>query len=437
MKKRLSPIAWLSILCGVLPMVIVHAEPRTQNNIPALLQFAEQYQQRSQPKQVLPQANEPAKPATSKNQHQEQPKLKVSVRHINSWQTKDAELQRQIATIAELKQQLTTLRELQQKQQKTTKMPSLDWQGIALLAKNLRQAVALTPTEQQTVALLKQAEQQRAQLSTLKSQYNDLQQQLQQARTETERQVAESSNALALLRKNSEAKIAGLQKNLTAMQAYSVPQLNTEMLKKAKNRQSYAAGVSLGEEILQMQAEHARWGVQTDKQLILAGIHDTFTGKQHLTDNELNAVLANTEKELTTAREKSLASQSKNNSEYLAKFKRDKQAKQASSGFWYKIDYAGDTAITAGASVDVVVKEMLTNGTVIQDMAANGATLSQPVADFPPLFKEAISLLKNHGSMTLVAPPELAYGEKGYPPKVPPNATMVYQLRIAEMYPAK
>jgi FKBP-type peptidyl-prolyl cis-trans isomerase FkpA len=68
-------------------------------------------------------------------------------------------------------------------------------------------------------------------------------------------------------------------------------------------------------------------------------------------------------------------------------------------------------------------------------METNGATLSQPVADFPPLFKEAISLLKNHGSMTLVVPPELAYGEKGYPPKVPPNATMVYTLRIAEMYP--
>lgn len=30
----------------------------------------------------------------------------------------------------------------------------------------------------------------------------------------------------------------------------------------------------------------------------------------------------------------------------------------------------------------------------------------------------------------MVVPPALAYGETGYPPKVPPNATMVYELRI-------
>ncbi len=87
--------------------------------------------------------------------------------------------------------------------------------------------------------------------------------------------------------------------------------------------------------------------------------------------------------------------------------------------------------------LDVVVKEMLTDGTVIQDMEAGGVTLSQPVADFPALFKEAIGLLKNHGAMTLVVPPALAYGEKGYPPKVPPNATVVYQLRIADMAPVQ
>lgn len=30
----------------------------------------------------------------------------------------------------------------------------------------------------------------------------------------------------------------------------------------------------------------------------------------------------------------------------------------------------------------------------------------------------------------MVVPPELAYGNVGYPPKVPPSATMVYELRV-------
>ncbi|VEI61893.1 FKBP-type peptidyl-prolyl cis-trans isomerase fkpA precursor [Serratia fonticola] len=343
-------------------------------------------------------------------------------------------MQRQQATIAELKQQLAALREQQPKEVKT---PAIDFTGISRLAKNLRQALAITPTEQLVVEQLKQAEQQRTQLATLTSQNSDLQHQLLLARTEAERRVTQSDNALSALRKSSDVQITQLRTQLSAAQASSPQQVNAESLKTAKTRQDYAAGVSLGEEILQMQAERSRWGVNTDKQLILAGISDTFAGERRLADDVLNAALSGAEKEVNTAREKTLAGQAKSGGDYLATFKQDKLVKQAESGFWYKIDYAGDTAIAAGASVDVVVKEMLTDGTVIQDMDASGATLSQPVEDFPPLFKEAISLLKNHGSMTLVVPPAQAYGEKGYPPKVPPNATMVYQLRIAEMYPLR
>ena len=76
------------------------------------------------------------------------------------------------------------------------------------------------------------------------------------------------------------------------------------------------------------------------------------------------------------------------------------------------------------------MKEKLTDGTVIQDMDLSGKVLSQPLSEYPPLFREAISHLHNHGSLTMVVPPALAYGETGYPPKVPPNATMVYELRI-------
>lgn len=175
--------------------------------------------------------------------------------------------------------------------------------------------------------------------------------------------------------------------------------------------------------------------MQTDKQLILAGITDAFAGERRLSDDVLNIALTEAENEVIKAREKMQADQTNTDDDFLEKFKQDEQVKQATGGVWYKIDYSGDIPIAAGSIVDVVVKEMLTDGTVIQDMETSGVTLSQPVADFPPLFKEAISQLKNHGSMTLVVPPALAYGEKGFPPKVPPHATMVYQLRIAEMYP--
>lgn len=426
----------LAMLAGLLPTFIAHSELPPQNSIPALLQFAEQYQQQS-PSTPGPQPlAEPTKRTDKKALRTVKSHPAEPAKRPSSWQIKDTELQHLRATVTELRQQLSVLQKQQAQQPEKVKTPTVDWQGIGQLARNLRQAITITPTEQQATEQLKLSAQQRSQLATLKLQYSELQQQRLQERAETKRRVTESENALVSLRNHSERQITQLQTALSAIQSRSPLSVSAEQLKMAKNRQDYAAGVSLGEEILQMQAERARWGVKTDKQLILAGISDTFAGERRLADDVLNASLANAEKEVGTAREETLASQAKAGGSYLAKFKQDKLVKQANSGFWYKIDYAGDTTLTAGASVDVVVKEMLTDGTVIQDMEASGASLSQSVDAFPPLFKEAILLLKNHGSMTLVVPPEQAYGEKGYPPKVPPNATMVYQLRIAEMYPA-
>lgn len=63
-------------------------------------------------------------------------------------------------------------------------------------------------------------------------------------------------------------------------------------------------------------------------------------------------------------------------------------------------------------------------------MELNGKVLSQPLSAYPPLFREAIGYLQDHGSITMAVPPEQAYGETGYPPDVPPDATMIYELRI-------
>lgn len=44
--------------------------------------------------------------------------------------------------------------------------------------------------------------------------------------------------------------------------------------------------------------------------------------------------------------------------------------------------------------MDIVVKESLTDGSVIQDMDRSGKVMSQPLSAYPPLFREAIGHLK-------------------------------------------
>ncbi|GDA12210.1 TPA: hypothetical protein JZG53_004606 [Escherichia coli] len=104
-------------------------------------------------------------------------------------------------------------------------------------------------------------------------------------------------------------------------------------------------------------------------------------------------------------------------SAWLKTFKKQKGVQKASSGFWYWIEHVGDGELISGDDkcVDVVVVEKLTDGTVIEDMDARGTVISQPLGEYPPVFRSALLLLKNHGTVTVA---------------VPPGTTMVYTIRV-------
>lgn len=451
--KRLT-YRFLACLAGGMMLPAASSTPSKGNvDIPALLQFAEQYSENSYPVEKAPVARD--RPRIEKHPAPSAEKGKPDNKpppQRESWRNKDKTIQQQGTEIAQLKLQITRLQ-----QNAITATATPDWAALSQLAQSLRQALGITPTERQAKANLVQIQQRWDQDRAV------LQQQLSKAKAENQALSAETNHKKNLLMEaekrdavqqeqqaelrsqrklmqteldDTVKKLADTRADMASLQARSPRLVTADALKGAQPREDYAAGVSLGEEILQMQQERQRWGVRSEKGMLLAGIADAFAGKRMLSDDELNNTLAAAEEKVVSAREKISATQRQKGAAYLGEFKKDKRVHQAPSGFWYRIDYAGDAQIPATASVDVVVKETLVDGTVVQDMEATGATLSQPVADFRQLFKEAISLLKNHGTMTLVVPPEQAYGEKGYPPKVPPNATMIYTLRIAEVYPS-
>jgi len=304
---------------------------------------------------------------------------------------------------------------------------------MALRARQEKENVALNAQlaikeEQRTVLQKKMqdmqvlTEQKEATLSILRQEKTMLQQQ-QVALTE------QASKAESDLTKQTQM-LHQQQREMDLLRTRTKWLLKPETLSNTEGQQAYAAGGALGREILMMLNERKGWGVNNDQQTVLVGVVDAFTGKYQLTTDVLTQALADSEAAVKLARDKATADQQKKGASFVAGFKMQGGVAQSPAGFWYRVDYTGDTPLRDTDIVDLVVKETLTDGTVIQDMSLSGNVLSQSLDTYPPLFREAISHLKNHGSLTMVVPPALAYGEAGYPPKVPPNATMVYELRI-------
>ncbi|MCU7506838.1 peptidylprolyl isomerase [Klebsiella quasipneumoniae] len=220
----------------------------------------------------------------------------------------------------------------------------------------------------------------------------------------------------------------------------TVPPRNTTGKTAAKlsapgEQQAYAIGASMGTEALNVLTTRRTQGVNVDAGLVLQGIEDAFSGQLRLGEQARNKALFDISQQvfqnLNKIEQKNISAGQK----YQQAFAR-KKGVVFKEGVYSRIDYPGKGKISGNDLVTVVIKEMLTDGKVINDMETKDQALTQKLDAYPPVFRGPLKRLQNHGSVTLVVPPDKAYGSKGLPPKIPPGATMVYSVRIVDSQPA-
>lgn len=437
----------------MLPLMTVSGALYADDGVPVLLQFAEQYHQRGvqempankqQPTQMPVQ--KPTVKASQVREPTANQRQQLTAAH-KALREKEAQLERQQAAIQSLQQELTALRVASTLRVPNTAPSQQDFTALSEFARNVRQALNLTSTERQAQALIAEAHKTMSELQVQLTQLQDKNRKQAQQLEDNGLQLAaaleenaKSAQQLEQVSKRAneaeQERVAGnqveksLREEIDGLRSRASLLPDKQTLMKPQEQQSYAAGVALGRDIQTLLAERKTWGIAPDKTALLGGMIDTFNGHYQLSEALLASALAESEKAVNTARDKAAKDQQAKGESFVSEFRKKKGTKKSSTGFWYRVDYLGDEAIAETSSVDIVVKEMLTDGRVIQDMDRSGKVLSQPLSAYPPLFREAIGYLRNHGSLTMVVPPELAYGEVGYAPQIPPNATMVYELRV-------
>ncbi len=106
-----------------------------------------------------------------------------------------------------------------------------------------------------------------------------------------------------------------------------------------------------------------------------------------------------------------------------------------SSGLKYVDEVVGTGASpTRGKMVSVHYTGTLTNGTKFDSSRDRGEPYTFPigVGQVVKGWDEGIMTMKVGGKRKLIIPPELGYGPMGRPPKIPGNATLLFDVELVD-----
>ncbi|MBT7608176.1 MAG: FKBP-type peptidyl-prolyl cis-trans isomerase [Bacteriovoracaceae bacterium] len=128
--------------------------------------------------------------------------------------------------------------------------------------------------------------------------------------------------------------------------------------------------------------------------------------------------------------EKNMAGFKKDGESFLANFVKG-GAKKTASGLAYKIVKEGTgTFPKATDVVEVHYHGTLIDGTVFDSSKDRKKKVKFPLNRVIKGWTEGLQLIKPGGSIKLVIPSELAYGERGAPPKIPGGSTLIFEVEL-------
>lgn len=123
--------------------------------------------------------------------------------------------------------------------------------------------------------------------------------------------------------------------------------------------------------------------------------------------------------------------QKKAGAEFVARAAAEKGARTTASGAVVKTLKEGNgPAPKATDTVTVHYHGTLIDGTVFDSSVKRGQPATFPLANVVKCWTEGVQMIKVGGKSRLVCPAALAYGDRGSPPRIPPGATLVFEVEL-------
>lgn len=203
-------------------------------------------------------------------------------------------------------------------------------------------------------------------------------------------------------------------------------------------RYSYALGADIAGSL-------SSQGLKLDPKLVAAGMRDALdeNATPRMTEAQRVQVLTNLQRQLAMAQMQKMQEEAATNLDVAnawLKANAEKQGvKTTESGLQYKIIKEGTGDRPAATDTVVVHYEgKLTDGTVFDASRLHDPpeAVRFPVNGVISGWTEALQLMKEGAKWQLYIPPDLAYGERGRPPRIAPNSALVFEVELLEVIPA-
>jgi FKBP-type peptidyl-prolyl cis-trans isomerase FkpA len=203
--------------------------------------------------------------------------------------------------------------------------------------------------------------------------------------------------------------------------AQTAPELKTE-----EQKTIYAIGLAVAGSLSSFALSPA------ELDLVKAGLTDGVLNKQRQVDLQAYGMKI---QELQRARATVVAqAEQKAGQAVVDKAAAEKGATKTASGLvLVPIKPGTGPAPKASDRVKVHYHGTLADGTVFDSSVQRGEPATFPLNGVIPCWTEGLQLMKVGGKSRLVCPANLAYGDRGSPPRIKPGSTLTFEVELLEI----
>jgi len=196
---------------------------------------------------------------------------------------------------------------------------------------------------------------------------------------------------------------------------------------------SYAIGFQIGNDFVERKLD-------IDINTVIRAMQDGYgKRKPTVSEEQMHDLLTRMQYQMYTAAkgefDKLAGANKAKAQQFLAENKTKKGIISLPSGMQYRVIEDGNGAKHPTAQSDVTVhyRGSLSNGLEFDSSFARGEPVHFKVGDVIKGWQEVLPLMRAGDHWQVFVPPDLAYGERGQPPRIGPNEALVFEIKLVDV----